>query len=307
MKEKWQKILNILSFVLLVVCFVRIGWLNNEISNLRNTMNNNRSMLQSSIDAISSNVRYELEQANNLLSDSSWSTGGLNIEKKTATLDCYVVPKVYNPQKTTSTIICNGTEYPMMLENGRYIAEITLPIFEESVVSSVQFSEDGTIRTQQLNWHINPRYDMVPTAYVIYSGSTRQNYEGNKITRTYSGHVEIDFEHKGLVSKIKDAEINVLIDAKKVWKDTPQIEEQYRDDYIAHYIMQMEQSFEVKKGTKIETYVQFTDDNGWIYRSVLEDVTIADDGTPEENREYYHPEAEIYDADGNLLFEPYKY
>ncbi|MBQ6895771.1 MAG: hypothetical protein IJN69_01000, partial [Oscillospiraceae bacterium] len=158
MKEKWQKILNIASFVLLVVCVVRIGWLENEMSNLRNTMNNEYHMIQNSIDAISSNVRYEMEQAANLLSDSGWNTDGLNIEDKTATFSCYVVPKEYNPQKTAATLICNGTAYPMILQNGRYTAEITIPIFEESTVNNVQFTEDGTIRTQQLDWYINPRY-----------------------------------------------------------------------------------------------------------------------------------------------------
>jgi len=307
MKEKWQKILNILSFVLLVVCFVRIGWLNNEISNLRNTMNNNRSMLQSSIDAISSNVRYELEQASNLLSDSSWNTGGLNVEDKTATFDCYVVPKVYSPEKTEATLVCNGEEYPMTLENSRYIAEITLPLFEESVVSGVQFSEDGTIRTQQLNWHINPRYDMVPTAYVNYSGSTRQNYEGTDIIRTYSGSAEIDFEHKGFAKINKDAQIVFLINGKEVWCHKPVLEEQYTDDYISHYTAEIEQSFKIKRGDTIEMYIEFSDSNGWRYRSIMEDATVGEKGNPVPNREYYHAEADIYDADGNKVFDGMKF
>ena len=166
MKDRWQKIINILTLLLLIVCFVKIGWLQNDIQNLKNTVNNNRSMLQSSIDSISSNVRYEMEQANNLLSDSSWNTGGLDVENKTATLYCYVVPKVYNPEKTVATIIHNGNEVPMTLENGRYVAEFAVSLFDDCNIENVQFREDGTIRTQQLNWMLNPRYDLVPTAYV---------------------------------------------------------------------------------------------------------------------------------------------
>ena len=195
MKDRWQKIINILTLLLLIVCFVKIGWLQNDIQNLKNTVNNNRSMLQSSIDSISSNVRYEMEQANNLLSDSSWNTGGLDVENKTATLYCYVVPKVYNPEKTFATIIHNGNEVPMTLENGRYVAEFAVSLFDDCNIENVQFREDGTIRTQQLNWMLNPRYDLVPTAYVYYSGESKQNYEGEKITRSYKGAVEIDFEH----------------------------------------------------------------------------------------------------------------
>ena len=177
MKGKLQITINILSLILLVVCFVKISGLQNEVRRLQNDVNNSQSMLQSSINSISSNVSYEMEQANNLLSDSSWSTGGLDIQNKTAVFSCYVVPKVYNPEKTAATIIYNGTEVPMTLENGRYTAEITVPVFDDCNIDNVQFSEDGTIRTQQLNWRINPRYDMVPAAYVNYSGSSSQNYK----------------------------------------------------------------------------------------------------------------------------------
>ena len=306
MKEKWQKILNIASFVLLVVCAVRIGWLENEMSNLRNTMNNEYHMIQNSIDAISSNVRYEMEQAANLLSDSGWNTDGLNIEDRTATFSCYVVPKEYNPQKTAAQIICNGTAYPMLLQNGRYTAEITIPIFEESTVNNVQFTEDGTIRTQQLDWYINPRYDMVPAAYVNYSGESRHNYEGADITRTYSGALEIDFEHKGIVELDKEAEIVFLINGREEWRHRPVLEEQYTDEYIAHYTAPIEQSFELKRGDTIKMYAEITDSNGWKYHSVIEDATIGEKGNPIPNREHYHAEADIYDAGGKLLFEPYK-
>lgn len=307
MKEKWQKIFNIVSLVLLIFCAVKISWLQNDIYNLRNTVNNTRSMLQSSIDNISYNVGYELEQANNLLSDSSWNTGGLDVENKTATLYCYVVPKEYNPQKTAASLICNQTEYPMTLENGRYIAEITLPLFEESVINNVQFTEEGTIRTQQLNWYINPRYDMVPTAYINYSGSTRHNYEHDKVIRNFDGSFDINYEHKGMnTGDVKNVEIHVLVDDKEVLTEKPQIEDRVKDDYMSYYTVPFQHSFELEHGSRMVVYLQFSDDNGWIYRTVTEDVTIAEDGTPEENREYIQAEADIYDTDGNKVFDGMK-
>ena len=115
MNSKWQKTINILTLALLVICLIKIGWLQGDIRNLQNTVNNNRSMLQSSIDSISSRIRYEMEQENNLLSDSRWNTIGLDVKNRTATLYCYVVPKVYNPEKTVATI-SSVTE---MLSNGK--------------------------------------------------------------------------------------------------------------------------------------------------------------------------------------------
>ena len=306
MNSKWQKIINILTLLLLVVCFIRIGELKNDIQNLKNNVNNAQNMLQSSINSISSNVRYEMERANNLLSDSGWNTSGLDIENKTATLYCYVVPKVYNPDKTVVTILYNNDEVLMTLENGRYVAEFAIPLFEDCKIDNVQFEEDGTIRTQQLNWTLNPRYDLVPTAYINYSGSSRQDYKGENITRTYSGDIEIDFEHKGFAGKIEEAEVVLLVDGKEEWKYKPAIEEVYKDDYISQYRADIEYSFDIKRGNSIKLYTEFVDENGWRYRSVLEDITISEKGNPIYNREHYHPEAEIYDADGNPLFQPYK-
>ena len=304
MKEKWQKIINIVSLVLLIICVVRIGWLENEMSNLRNTINNNYSMIQSSINSISSNVSYEMEQATNILSDSGWNTGGMNIEDKTVVLSCYVVPKEYNPQKTAAVLICNGKEVPMTLENGRYTAEISLPLFEESSITNVQFTEDGTIRTQQLDWYINPRYDMVPTAYVYYSGESSQHYEGAKITRRYMGDLEIDFEHKGFGGEMKDAEIVLIVNGKEKWRHKPVLEELHKDEYIAHYMGDIEYSFDLLRGDTVKMYAEITDSNGWVYHSVLEDVTIGEKGNPIPNGSY-HAEADIYDAEGKLLFRPY--
>ena len=302
MNGKWQKLFNIVTLILLVVCVVKIGAVENELSNLRNSMNSNHNTLQSNISAISSNVRNEMEQANNLLSESSWNTADLNIEDKTATLSCSVVPKVYNPAKTTAVIICNGEKVPMTLENGRYTAELTIPIFENTIVSNVQFSEEGNIRTQQLNWSINPRYDMIPAAYIHYSGESGHNYKGNNITRYYRGHAEIDFEHRGVMRTIENAEIVTLINGKEVERSQFDLEELRADEYLSHYRAEFEQSYEVQTGDTIEMYMTFTDNNGWEYRGVLEDVTIGEKGEIIENREHYNAEADIYDADGNLLF-----
>lgn len=302
MKERWQKIFNIISLVLLLVCVVKINWMNNEITNLKNTVNNEYHMLQNSIDSISSSVRYEMEQANNILSDSGFNSDGLNIKDKTAAMSCYVVPKVYNPDKTVAAIICNGEEIPMTLEKGRYTAKITIPVFEDCTIDNVLFKEDGTIRTQQLNWRINPRYDLVPTAFIHYMGERRQNYEGAKITRSYKGSVEIDFEHKGFGGKMKDAEVVILVNGKEQWRCKPVLEEVQKDDYVAIYIGDIDYSFDVLRGDTVKMYAEITDENGWKYHSVLEDITISEKGNPIPNNEYEYSEADIYDAEGNLLF-----
>ena len=304
MNGKSQKIFNILICLLLVMCVFQMRVMNDEISRLRNTVNSNYSSLNHSINAISNNVRYQMEEANNLLGDSGWSTGGLNMEDKTAVLSCYVVPKEYSPKETVATIIYNGKAVPMRLEQGRYTAELTIPLFEKAVINEVQFAEKGTIRTQQLNWSIQPRYDMIPTAYMYYSGGTSQNYKGNTITRSYNGYAEVDFNYPGHARTIQDAEIVILLNGEEVMHTTPVLEEMNKNEDYASYRTEIEQNFAVKQGDTIEMYMTFTDDNGWVYRGVLEDITIGDKGEPMPDR-HLQAEADIYDADGNLLFEAY--
>lgn len=307
MKDKIQTILNVAILIMLVLCFFKINTMQNELTNLRTAMHNMNSSVQNNIGAISNTVRNELEEANNLLSDSSWNTGGLNIEDSTAILACYVVPKVYNPDITDAALICNGKEVPMTLANGRYIAELTIPLFEETTISSVQFEEKGTIRTQQLNWMINPHYDMVPTAYIHYSGESGHTYKGDNITRYYRGYAEVDFEHKGFTGIMQDAELVTVINGEVVERNNPVMEETHGDEYASHYRTAIEQSFNVQQGDTIEMYMTITDDNGWQYRAVLEDVTIGAKGELIENLEHRNAEADIYDANGKLLFEAYKH
>ena len=306
MNGKSQKIMNVFFCILLILCLFEIRVMNDELTHLRNTVNNNYSSLNHSINAISNNVRNQMEEANNLLGDSGWSTGGLNIEDKTATLSCYVVPKVYNPKETVASIVCNGEAIPMKLEQGRYIAEITLPLFEQTVISNVQFSENGTIRTQQLNWSIHPRYDMLPSVYMYYSGGTRHDYKGDIITRTYTGYAEMDYNYPGFNRTITDTELVILLNGEEVMRSNPVLEELIKTEDYASYRTEIEQSFEVKQGDTIKMYMTVTDDNGWMYRGVLEDITIEENGEPIPDR-FQQAEANIYDIDGKLLFEAEKY
>ena len=306
MNNKLQKLLNIVMCILLVLCFMQMNTMNQELKSLRNTMNNQYNSIQNSVNAISSNVRNQMEEANNLLTDSGWSTGGLNIEDKTAILSCYVVPKEYSPKGTVAELICNDKAVPMQLENGKYVAEIILPLFEEMQISTVQFTENGAIRTQQLNWHISPRNDLVPSAYINFSGEYGHKYGGKSITRYYNGYAEVDFQHNGFAQLSEDVEIVSIINGEEVDRSTQTLEAKRGDAYLSHCRIQFEKSFELKEGDTIELYMTVTDNNGWIYRGILDKVTIGPKGEPISDREERFAEADIYDANGNLLFEGYK-
>lgn len=301
MKDKWPKLLNIVSLILIIVCIIMNISMRNEINELERIINQNQSMLQSSISAISGSIRNELDEQASLINDSGWTVSDIDTENKTVAFDFYVVPKTYSPERTVASIICNGSEYSMDLENGRYVATITLPIVEQTAVSHVNFMEDGIIRTQELNRYIIPRHDIVPSAYIHHSGSMRQDYGGSTIKRTYSGFIDIDYEHKLMGKSIEAVRITAVIDGKEVWSDKPKIEVKSSDVYSSHYRVPIEQTLEIENGATLLMYVEAIDQNGWIYRTVLEDAIISDKGNALYNKSLSE-ESDIYDADGNLLF-----
>ena len=301
MKEKWPRILNIVSIILIIVCIVMIFSLKNEINELKRVINQNQSMLQSNISSISSSLRNELDQQANLINDSGWTVAAIDSENKTVDMDFYVVPKTYSPEKTKASIICNEDEYAMNLENGRYVARITLPLFEQTSVSYVNFMEGDTVRSQELTWYINPRHDVIPDVYMNHFGSMTQNYGKDTITRVYTGSVEIDYDHKLMGKSIENVKVAVAVDGKEIWSDNPKLEVVSTDTYSSHYRVPFEQTFEIKKGAALLVYAEATDQNGWVYRSVLEDATISDKGNALPNGSLTL-ESDIYDVDGNLIF-----
>ena len=83
MKEKWPRILNIVSTILIIVCLVMIFTLKNEVNDLKRVINQNQSMLQSNISSISSSLRNELDRQASLINDSGWTVAAIDTENKT--------------------------------------------------------------------------------------------------------------------------------------------------------------------------------------------------------------------------------
>lgn len=317
MKNKLLYVINILCCVLLVISFFRIGSLKKEIERIDNNMSNYYSMTQSSINSISSSVRYEMEQAANLITESDCGISAVDTENFTAILSCHIVPKEYNPDVTNVTVTCNGTQYPMTLENGKYIANIEVPMFYNSRVTAVNLEDNGTIRTQQLNWYIDPKDDMLPQISAHASGTVSSMRDNGVATRKYSQDVNVDIFYPTEDFQLKSAQIVAEIDNKEIyrkdveWADVhsgrgEQVEPYANyaplaDDWIMGFA-KFEETFDVPYNNNICIYIEFKDNMGFIYRNVLDDVTIADNGEPIDNNIYSGSQSDIYTADGKPLY-----
>ncbi|MBQ7816994.1 MAG: hypothetical protein IJ339_06545 [Oscillospiraceae bacterium] len=278
-------------------------------------MSNYYNMTQSSINSISGNIRYELEQSANLITDSGYEITSVDIENQTATLSCFILPKEFNPEKTTVNIVCNDTEYPMTCNNGKYTADITLPMFHNSHVTAVHLIDNGTVRTQQLNWRVFPKDDMMPQI-TAHAGGSVSSMRGNGVaTRKYSQTVSADIYYPTANFKLESAQIVARIDNKEIyrkeveWTDAHSSRGEPATPYDApldeNWIMcstEFEESFEVPYNSNICIYIEFKDNMGLVYRNMMDDVTIADNGEPINNNIYGGYQSDIYTADGKPLY-----
>jgi hypothetical protein len=139
---------------------------------------------------------------------------------------------------------------------------------------------------------------------VPYLAAALENID--KMPQSTFDELEIDVVHNGLAKNLKEAEIVTLLNGVETMRSTPKLEEINSNEDTAHYRTEFNQTLEVKAGDTVEMYMTVKDENGWIYRGILEDVEVGQDGNHKYTHDGFPAEADIYDADGNLLFEGYK-
>lgn len=111
------------------------------------------------------------EEQERLIYDPMYTYGKIDFEKKTAEVKYAVTPKQYNPKTTKAAVVIGGKEYPMELDGAKFEAEFELPLFEESAVEAVRFTDGDTVRQQSMNYGIHPRNEVLPSVTATFSGS----------------------------------------------------------------------------------------------------------------------------------------
>ena len=169
MKKDFTTMISVVVCVLLVVNLIQIHHLKQDVTDLRaETRNELRAVsnsISSNVSSISENIRSAMEEERSLLTNGQGQCGEADIEKKTAEVICTIVPKEYTPGSTQVSILCNGKEWKLAYQDSEYTTKIEVPLFERSEVVQVKLNDHGTIRTQELDWVIEPRYGAVLNVY----------------------------------------------------------------------------------------------------------------------------------------------
>lgn len=303
MKKYRFEILAVLTCILVGICLLYISSLKQDIQNMENNFSSQLFYIRDDIQHTYTNIDSILEEKASLLSDEDWSYGAVDMENQSVILQCSVVPKEYQPETTTATLSCNQKEYPAVLSEGRYMAEIPVPLFKQSVVDQVCFTDGGTVRSETLDWYLSPWQEVLPYVTVNLDGNAYGSKGKATYRKFYEGTVRIDisgsFYDEGKAVELQSAALLEYIDEKETKRT--EITLNYETYNTLSY--PLDKKIEIPFGSTFSFWAEVTDQYGFRYRAILDQITVGEDGTDESDDCWWSSEASVYDVDGNLLYE----
>jgi len=335
------------NFVIILLCgalflnMFQIKQLEREIDSLENSLYNEINNVNGRISNIYYNVEEILEEESNQLSIADWRYGNFDADKKEVEIICTVLPKSYNPQVTKAALTYNGKEVPLTYQDGHYTTTLQASLFAESYIEQVSLIDNGTIRTQALDWTIMPLHEVLleHTSYLTGSCSYTSDKNGNFVLATkYSFFINL--ERKGDF-QVKSVELVEVLDGKEISRTPIDIsyegqmayataakkgnqaiperiasvdENEFSNDTpasfdgTARFFYYAEKDYPVSKGSMLELYIDVVDGNDYRYRSLVscyarDEKGKADEARMDELEMYIHvPNYLIFDKNGDVLY-----
>ncbi len=307
---------TILLTVLLVAALVQLAEVKGELNRLQGDMNIRMSDMRNEIAGISYNVAREMEEANSLIVDENYELTGVNLAARTATLSCSLTPKKYQPGVTVWSVMHDGKPVEMRENNGVYTADLTVPLFEPTEITSAQTEENGVISAEKLDWYVHPREEYIPYVTVQKNG-TRTGF-GRDADGKITSPVTYDWELIIHITGKTDAKIETItlldvVNGEVTERtDVPlSVERKSTEPNQAYAVPEggvegattfyhsLNKSVDVGKTGTYELYAEVRDSLGLCHRILLDRYV---DGVNDEDL-FGQDDADIYDADGNLLYE----
>lgn len=304
MKQNLKNILLVINTILLVACLVQIADLRAQLQNMRSNTGNQLSNILTNVNNSYSYIEEALDEQASIIAKSEFEFGEIDMKAGTVEVIAYVMPKEYQPNETQAFFLCGEEEIPTEYVGGKYVATMNMPLYEDVMIASVMFKENGTVRTESLDWFFNPRAELLPYVYAYNLGSYsfgKSEEKENVGTWSFSGDIEIDVAAKYREEfEVETAEIVRFLDGKEVERFDITL-----DAMTAHnrFLYNWNPTYEIPYGSTQEIFVDITMKGGLVYRSWISYCRMDEQGTPIDDDGYWENlEADIYDTEGNLLY-----
>lgn len=296
-KVNWKVVLGVALVVVLIMGYIKISELTNEISNLKGqiaywqTEGNN---IRNEINSIYNNVDERLKQEASLISSVTYDLGKFNSTTHQAEILLKVVPKNITDEMTLSVRIGdetadfsrNGNEFTATLKAGIFMDYGSYPMLSIKTEGSTLTEQMDTVDLSLLY------YNYLPNVYAdIWGSSTHRNG-----SLEIHGNVSVDCKPSSSECNItlKRVELVTELDGKEIARKD--LTSKKAED---HYDVNIEETYKLNGGKELSMYVEAEDTAGYIHRSTKYSWLESGDTAG-------HPMEEvtingIYDKEGNLL------
>ena len=316
-KENVPIVISIVCCVLVFGCWIRIGNLQNKIENMESNLVSQVSQIEASVNNISYQVSHTLEEQTNLLEDIQFTYEIKDTKQKTVQVTCQLVPKEYQEGVTTAVLLSGAQEYPLTLQENRFVGTFEVPLLEHTDIDTVQLQEGATIRSQEMQESIYPIQDCLPQVTALFYGENGIPKSGNGVLHTMNGEIEIRVDTYAQKQVVQSIDMIEFMDKKEIKRTqipldnhTSQREstsmepeptaEAVSAEYPSQFYYPVEQSTEVQQGSTYEVWIDVTDIYGFHHKVCL----LQQGGTMESMDTDFSEQASIYDADGNVIYIP---
>ena len=296
MKERMKGVFIVVLCILLVLSMVQIHNLKEELERETGYLNSRISSLESQISNIYRNVNETLEKEASLLTFSEWNITSMDVDQVTANVEVTITPKEYLEGSTEAILQVGSREYTMNMEDGSFRAELEVPLFENTTIDQVVFQDGSQVRTEYLDWGINPRFDMLPDVYANPTGSWTYGYGDSQNTMTCNAEIQIHVDSKEEKAEIK------AVHLVEIQNGTVQKRTAVPADENGEYIIECKETYKSPFGTRFEIAAEVTDQYGLVYRCIVHRWESDKNGKLVDDNDWLGRPAAIYNQDGKLLY-----
>lgn len=303
MKKNWREILLIINIALLCICLVQIAELKTELQNMRTNTGTQISNILTNLNNSYSYIEEKLEDQTSIVSTAEWEFGEIDMQTGLVEVKVFVIPKEYQPDVTQAVFLCDTEEVAAEYSEGKYVATMNVSLYGDVDISAVTFKENDTVRTENLEWFIVPRNDLLPYVYANQYGTVSfgiSEQKENTATWKFSGDIEVDAKITNRdIFEIETVELVRCIDGEEVERFDITM-----DAMTAYnsFLYNWHPSYEIPFGSVQEIYVDVKMSGDIIFRSMVDYCRIDEQGNPADDGYWQNIEAAIYDTDGKLLY-----
>ena len=270
-KTNLQKLIIVIMSAAIAFCFVLINRLENEIDQLRNSLNSQYHMLTTQVESIYTSVDQMLKEEASLLSNVTAEHGELNVDDHTIDVTVSLVPKLISDDMKVQLSI-NGRTTELSRNGSTFTGMIPVNIYNKDEYLLMTIETTAGTQTQFLP-EVQTVYlweGRIPSLYHCEISGERGLSEGKYVL---NGELDINcspvedtpnvrFEKFVLVTELNGKEIN----REDITQDVLNYQT-YPHGVFFRHDYQME--CEAAEGDELGIYLEATDSLGYLHRRLI--------------------------------------